>query len=487
MFSIELPSFDDSANPEVARRAAEILHVRQQIVYRATDRMFAWLLLAQYLLGIVLAITVSPRTWAGDISRTHIHVWAAFILGGLIVALPIWLAHREPGRELTRHVIAAGQMLSSSLLIHLSGGRLETHFHVFGSLAFLAIYRDWRVLCTASLVVALDHWLRGLYWPQSVYGTLVSGQWRWLEHAGWVLFEVFFLVISCHKNVQEMQQDAFQRAQLELSHADIERQVSSRTADLLQKNRELDEFTYVASHDLQEPLRKLTSFSKLLQQDIGTELNERAQRDLFFIADAAGRMRDLIQDLLALSRAGRAAMKVVECPLSGCVTRALASLEVGIHDAGAEIRYDSLPCISADATLITQVYQNLIANAVKFVPPGRKPKIQLTARLDTDHWELSVADNGIGIRREHIDRLFKPFQRLHGRGEYHGTGIGLAICRKAVERHGGRIWVESRIGNGSEFKFTIPILPENSACLLAIQGQDGSSSCSPTMIPAIKS
>src|SRR5262249_19596032 len=147
----------------------------------------------QWLSGIAIALMVSPRVWAGLTSNLHVHVLAAVFLVGAITALPVYLALVRPGTLLTRHVIAVGQMLTSAVLIHLTGGRIETHFHVFGSLAFLAFYRDWTVLVSGTVVVALDHWLRGVYWPQSVYGILAASPWRWAEHAGWVVFMDFSL------------------------------------------------------------------------------------------------------------------------------------------------------------------------------------------------------------------------------------------------------------------------------------------------------
>ena len=149
------------------------------------------------------------RRWPGPapVSRTHLHVWAAVVLGGLISLFPALLGLFRPGRPSTRYTIAMAQMLMGALLIHLTGGRIETHFHVFGSLAFLAFYRDWRVLVPATIVVALDHMLRGMFWPQSVYGVLVASQWRWLEHAAWVIFEDIFLVVACRRSVAEMRRD----------------------------------------------------------------------------------------------------------------------------------------------------------------------------------------------------------------------------------------------------------------------------------------
>src|ERR1043166_8017489 len=163
-----------------AARAAALLRSHEQSLYIRTDRMFAALMLMQWVAGIGAALWISPHTWAGAASTTHLHVWAALLLGGAITSLPVLLALTLPGTALTRHVIAVGQALTSALLIHLSGGRIETHFHVFGSLAFLAFYRDWRVLVSASAVVAADHLLRGIYWPQSVYGVLTASEWRWL-------------------------------------------------------------------------------------------------------------------------------------------------------------------------------------------------------------------------------------------------------------------------------------------------------------------
>src|SRR5205823_66512 len=150
------------------------------------------------------ALWVSPKAWAGATSYTHPHVWAALFLGGAISALPILLAVTRPGHLSTRYTVAVGQMLMGALLIHLTGGRIETHFHVFGSLAFLSFYRDWRVLIPATIVVAADHLLRGVFWPQSVYGVLTASEWRWLEHAGWVLFEDTFLLIAIKRSISEM-------------------------------------------------------------------------------------------------------------------------------------------------------------------------------------------------------------------------------------------------------------------------------------------
>lgn len=209
---------DDHA---VFLRADELFRENKSDLFRRTDRLFAGLMVLQWFAGVFAAIWISPRTWAGAYSETHLHVWAAVLLGGLISAFPICLALGRPGSTLTRHVIAVSQMLTSALLIHLSGGRIETHFHIFGSLAFLACYRDWRVLITATLVVAADHFIRGIYFPLSVFGIAWASTWRVFEHAAWVVFEDIFLLITIKQSIQEMKAMARQRAELEATNEQV--------------------------------------------------------------------------------------------------------------------------------------------------------------------------------------------------------------------------------------------------------------------------
>jgi PAS domain S-box-containing protein len=211
---------------QTQRRTEEIFQDLQHQVFSQTDRMFALLMAVQWIFGIVVALVISPFTWEGSATRINPHVWAAIFLGGAISGLPIALALLRPGQKLTRYAIAVGQMLTSALLIHLTGGRIETHFHVFGSLAFLAFYRDWRVLIPATLTVVADHLIRGLVSPQSVYGVLNAGAWRFAEHAGWVVFEDIVLVASCVYGTRELRGIAGRTAELESSeeryHAVVE-------------------------------------------------------------------------------------------------------------------------------------------------------------------------------------------------------------------------------------------------------------------------
>jgi PAS domain S-box-containing protein len=243
-------SIKPDAGETTTQRVAEIFNAHQRLVHRRTDRMFAGLMALQWLAGVAAALWVSPKTWAGTTSHTHPHVWAAVFLGGAISSLPIMLAVIRPGHATTRYTVAVGQMLMGALLIHLTGGRIETHFHVFGSLAFLSFYRDWRVLIPATIVVAADHFLRGVFWPQSVYGVLTASEWRWLEHAGWVAFEDTFLFIAIWHSIGEMWGIAERTAEIESLNEGLEARVANRTAQLVAANRELER--EVAEHKLTE-------------------------------------------------------------------------------------------------------------------------------------------------------------------------------------------------------------------------------------------
>jgi len=196
-------------------RADLLFEQHRQEIFRNTDQLFAKLMVAQWVAGIVAAFLIAPRTWAGQASQIHIHVWGAIFIGAIISAFPIWMIRIWPGAAVTRYVVAVAQMLMSGLLIDLTGGRIETHFHVFGSLVILSFYRDWRVLIPATIVVGLDHFVRGVYWPYSVYGVLTASPWRSIEHAGWVVFEDVFLVISCLRSIEEMRSIANRTAALE--------------------------------------------------------------------------------------------------------------------------------------------------------------------------------------------------------------------------------------------------------------------------------
>ncbi|HEU0018982.1 MAG TPA: ATP-binding protein, partial [Thermoleophilaceae bacterium] len=237
-------------------------------------------------------------------------------------------------------------------------------------------------------------------------------------------------------------------------------QLDVQTRDLARSNAELEQFAYVASHDLQEPLRKVASFCQLLEQRYKGQLDERADQYIDFAVDGAKRMQQLINDLLDFSRVGRIAGQAAPVDLGEVARRALADLDATVAEERARVDVGPLPTVPGEASLLTVLFRNLVGNALKFRGEA-PPEVRVAAERDGDDWLFTCSDNGIGIDPGYAERVFVIFQRLHSRDEYAGTGIGLAMCRKIVEHHGGRIWLDPAAGPGTTFRFTLPALEES--------------------------
>jgi signal transduction histidine kinase len=245
-----------------------------------------------------------------------------------------------------------------------------------------------------------------------------------------------------------------EKAERGLRHQ-VEEDLARKADELARSNADLEQFAYVASHDLQEPLRMVTAYTQLLSERYRGKLDDNADKYIGYASEGAQRMQVLIQDLLAFSRVGRngVANAPVEC--NAVMAEVLQTLTTAIQESAAVVTYVELPTVWADRTQMAQLFQNLIGNAIKF--RGKEPPVvSVQAEKTAQRWQFSVSDNGIGIAPEYAENIFVVFQRLHGRTEYPGNGIGLAICKKIVERNGGKIWVESQPGSGSSFKFTLP-------------------------------
>jgi signal transduction histidine kinase len=273
------------------------------------------------------------------------------------------------------------------------------------------------------------------------------------------------------ENARLYEQAKWEIAQRLLAEEKLERYAT----ELERSNQELQQFAYVASHDLQEPLRMVTSYLQLLKQRYGGRLDPDADDFITFAVEGAQRMHQLIQGLLAYSRVGTHGGPFQRTDVQAVLDKVLANLEVAIQESGAKVTSDPMPTVTADAMQMGQLLQNLISNAIKFTR-GRSPRIHIGAQRrqsseGIEHWRFSIQDNGIGIERQHASRVFQIFQRLHTRDECPGTGIGLALCRRIVERHGGRIWFESEPGKGTTFYFALPESSQDPDWQAAIEAQ----------------
>ena len=296
------------------------------------------------------------------------------------------------------------------------------------------------------------------YWEKAAREVLNLGEPRRIEHASHWQGEARVFDVQM---MPERDADGAVWAVVSFAHditarKQAEEALLKMTEELARSNKDLEQFAYISSHDLQEPLRMISGFLTLLRDKYKGRLDEKADEYIDFSVDGATRMAAMIEDLLEYSRIGGAKRQVGPVNLAAVAEHAKANLGAAIERSSAVIAADPLPTVTGDAGLMKQLFQNLMGNAIKFHAAGRRPEVHIGARQDGGEWVVHVKDNGIGIDPTQADRLFKFFQRLHTREKYPGTGMGLAICRKIVECHGGRIWVESEPGKGSTFCFSLP-------------------------------
>ncbi|MBB3210075.1 signal transduction histidine kinase [Rhodopirellula rubra] len=522
----------NQTTPDVQPRAAELLQQANHRQYASTDRLFAILMVVQWIGGIGIALVISPRTWQGAESQPHVHLIAAALLGGIISSAPIALAILRPGKTVTRQVIAIAQISWSSLAIHLMGGRLETHFHVFGSLAFLAMYRDWRVLMTATVVTAADHYIRGAWWPESIYGVVMTSPYRWLEHSAWVIFEDVFLIVSCRQSMQETKASCEARAELELTKTEIEHRVSVRTSELQDARALLAEefdrhketqlereklFSDLASasrhagmaevatgvlHNVGNVLNSVNISCEMLGKvlrnsrtqslaKLSNLLNEhRDDLPSFVASEPAGKMlpdfmsklsdaataeRDTLDSEVTSLRDSIEHIKQIiatqqsyassSCILEPIRMELLLKDAIKInesslqrHDVNLDFETEDTPEIMSDKHQLLQILVNLIKNASQAVQQGgaanSDQRVRISLQLaDEDNISVKIADNGIGIPDDVMQKLF-----THGfTTKPDGHGFGLHSAALSIKELGGTLTAESDgVNQGATFILTIP-------------------------------
>ncbi len=286
--------------------------------------------------------------------------------------------------------------------------------------------------------------------------------WQSSGETHWLRMQAIRFTGDGPTRVVVMHEEITERKRMEAKASRHTEEIAEANLLLAERNTELVAFTRAIHHDLQEPLRQVVTFSQLLQQSLGDNLANEAEESLGFVTGGVQRMLALVQNLNDFSLMGQVDMEREPIDLEHCVNNALKALGLRLEATRAEVIYEALPEVMGDRFMLTQLYQNVIGNAVKFVGQA-PPVIRLTAERQAEGWILGVLDNGIGIDPAHAKGIFDPFKRLHGRSQYEGSGLGLAICRRIVRRHSGDIWVESKPGQGAHFKFTLPDNPFNAS------------------------
>lgn len=441
----------------MSSREIELLAEQERVLSLHTDRMFGVVFAVQWALAVALALVFSPRTWDGEVPGVHLHVYAAVLGGGILSIYPIYLALKRAGQPLNRYIIAIAQIGYSCLLIHLTGGRIETHFHVFGSIAFLSAYRDPRPVLLATGLTALDHFARGALIPESVYGVWSASPLRALEHAAWVAFEDVFLLVMIRRSRREMAQLALHQARVESTLLNVEAIVVERTRALyetrskvqeqeglmLQASRmsALGEMAAGIAHEINNPLTVIMGKAGQLREAYGrTPLPspEAARASLQKIEDTCKRIALIISGLRKFSRnSDKEPLELTQLSRMFEEVAELSRERFKAGGVGLELPTALNVSLECRPVEIAQVLVNLLNNAYDAVSGQPNAWVRVEAKARDAVVEIAVTDSGLGIPVEVAEKMMQPFFTTKEVGK--GTGLGLSISRGIVEDHGGTI------------------------------------------------
>lgn len=434
----------------------KIFQDHHRALAKRTDRLFAWLFVFQWIMGMIFALSLSPRSWSGGTSTVHLHIYMAAFLGAVLSIFPIFLVFKRPGASINRMIIAIAQVGYSILYIHLTGGRIETHFHIFGSLAFLAFYRDMRPIIVATILTGIDHYLRGTFWPESVYGVMFASPWRTLEHVGWVLFEDVILFLAIKISLEEMRIIAQFSLEREAILKKSEKVVTEQTIELHHSQKTileqqealvqssklsaLGEMSSHITHEINNPVGIIQGKAKLLLKHAQhNTLNDVILKEkLEQIVSMADKLNKIVLGLKSFSRKSdsdpmvlRSIGKIIEDALALCHER-LATKEINVI-------VEPMPFIEINcrAVQIEQVLVNLLNNAYDAVSELQEKWIRISLRQMETAVEIRVIDSGLGIPPAILSKLTQSFFTTKPIGK--GTGLGLSISRTILTQHAGEL------------------------------------------------
>ncbi len=437
------------------------------------DRLFAILFGFQYMLALVLAFCISPLTWAGQQSATHVHIYAALFLGAMLSLPPILMVLQQPGRKINQWMIMLCQMLYSILFIHLTGGRIETHFHIFGSLAFLAFYNDIRLVVVATAITGMDHFFRGMLWPESVYGVLSADPWRAVEHSAWVVFEDIVLFFSIHHAKLELLAFSRTKAQLNSNLNHIEYLVARRTQELTSANETilsqqeslvasaklsvLGEMSSGIAHEINNPLTAVIGNTSMMIKALDRQpLDIEKMRVMLARIDVtARRISKIIKGLRTVSRES-SHDEMEETQVASIVNDAIELCSEKLRKNETPLQVDcpanlSVRCRPAE---ILQILLNLIGNASDAIEEQTEKWIRLEVRAESNRIVLQVTDSGRGIPTDIVEKMMNPFFTTKAVGK--GTGLGLSISHKIAAEHHGDLRYDSETGH-TRFTLSLPV------------------------------